>query len=262
MVRRQFPKIVPFLLCLLPISHGFGQTAAEPALPPSNNTRTMPPDYRGVQTRISGVFITPVPNAPFSAKVDIYSSEVLPNGQTEVRTTINRIARDSSGRIHNERRRLVPPSFQGDPALLETHIYDPATRLNIFLNPYTHIARETVLRSPVPSVAPVPLRTAPNPNSPVSEQDLGTQTLNALTVRGTRKSRTIPSNESGTGKPVVIVDEYWYSPDLSIYVLVKHNDPRTGEQFVAVSEIDRHEPDSSQFSVPANFKVADETPVE
>jgi hypothetical protein len=60
----------------------------------------------------------------------------------------------------------------------------------------------------------------------------------------------------------VVVDEYWYAPDLSIYLLVKHNDPRTGEQIVAVSEVDRREPDAAQFSVPANFKIADETPVD
>jgi len=258
MMLRSLSKFVWLLLWIIPASYGFGQTAGEP----TPQSRTMPPDYRGVQTRIQGVYVTPIPNAPFSAKVDIYSSEILPNGQTEVRTTVNHIARDSSGRIHNERRRLVPPSFEGDPALLETHLYDPATRLNIFMNPYTHVARETVLRSPVPTVAPVPLRTAANPGSSVAEDVLGTQTLNALTVQGTRKSRTIPADQSGTGKPVVVVDEYWYSPNLSIYLLVKHNDPRTGEQIVAVSEVDRHEPDSAQFSVPANFKVADETPLD
>lgn len=65
---------------------------------------------------------------------------------------------------------------------------------------------------------------------------------------------------SGTGHDIVIVDEYWYSPDLSIYMIIKHNDPRTGEQLVAVSSVDRHEPDASVFAVPSNYKIVDETP--
>jgi len=51
-------------------------------------------------------------------------------------------------------------------------------------------------------------------------------------VHGTRKSRTIPAEFSGTGQPIVITDEYWYSADLHLNMLVKHNDPRTGEQTV------------------------------
>ena len=45
-----------------------------------------------------------------------------------------------------------------------------------------------------------------------------------------------------------------------MYLIVKHNDPRTGEQIVAVTHIDRHEPQAVQFVVPAIYKVVDETP--
>ncbi len=65
---------------------------------------------------------------------------------------------------------------------------------------------------------------------------------------------------SSTGHDVVIVDEYWYSPDLSIYMIIKHNDPRTGEQIVAVSGVDRHEPNASVFAIPSTYKIVDETP--
>ena len=145
-------KPSPLLLCLAstltmtPFCPGqtAGQTTG-PEKPAQDRPRTTPPDYSGVHTQIPGVFVTPVPGQPFSAKVDIFSSVVLPSGQTEVRTTINRIARDSSGRIHNERRRLVPQDFKGEPILTETHIYDPVTHLNIWMNPSTHVAREIVL---------------------------------------------------------------------------------------------------------------------
>ena len=125
------------------------------------NQQRMPPDYRGVQTVIPGIFVTPIPNAPFTATVDILSHEKLPNGTENVRTTSAQIARDSSGRIYNERRMLVPLTFKGQPMLLSAHIFDPATRLNIFLDPRTRIARESILPAAVaarqmPTTPPLP----------------------------------------------------------------------------------------------------------
>jgi hypothetical protein len=219
---------------------------------------TMPRDYRGVGIHIPGIFVTPVPNAPFSAKVDIVSQEKLPDGSLNIRTSTAHVARQSSGRIYNELRALEPSSFKGDPPLLSAHIYDPTTRLNIFLNPNSRLARESIFqRPPAPPPNSVPGR-IDDPS--VKEEELGTQSIGTTLLRGIRKSRTVPADQSGTGKQIVIVDEYWYSPDLSIYLIIKHNDPRTGEQIVGVSEIDRREPDASLFTVPAKYKVVDENP--
>ena len=82
----------------------------------STNPRTpMPRDYRGVQMHIDGVFVTPVPNAPFVATVEIVSHQVMPDQTERVIKTENVIARSSSGRIRNERRALVPATFNGKP---------------------------------------------------------------------------------------------------------------------------------------------------
>ncbi len=224
------------------------------------NQQLMPPDYRGVQIQIPGVYVTPVPNAPFTANVEIISHQKLPNGTENVRTTTNFIARDSSGRIYNERRQLVPVTFKGQPILLSAHIYDPATRLNIYYEPATRIARESVsLHPPVAPPNSVPgLRRPSDPN--YKEIDLGDQSIDGTTLHGIEKQRIIPAPLSTTGETITITDEYWYSPDLSVYLIVKHNDPRTGEQIVAVTHIDRHEPPSTQFAVPAIYKLVDETP--
>jgi hypothetical protein len=223
-------------------------------------TQQMPRDYIGPQTYIPGIFVTPVPNAPFTAKVDIISHQILPDGTETIKTTTNHIARLSSGTIYNERRQVVPTTFKGEPALLSAHIYDPNTRLSTFLNPFTHLAREMVLpQPPTPPAHAVPDR-APVNNPYFKQEDIGTQQLSGLTLTSIRKTHTIPANMSTTGKEIVITDEYWYSPDLSIYMIIKHNDPRTGEQIVAVSEVDRHEPQAVLFAIPANYKVVDETP--
>jgi hypothetical protein len=107
----------------------------------------------------------------------------------------------------------------------------------------------------------VPGRTPPN-NPYFKQEDIGTQPLGGLTLTGIRKTRTIPAAASTTGKDIAIVDEYWYSPELSVYLIIKHNDPRTGEQIVAVTEVDRHEPEAAVFGVPPTYKVVDETPPE
>lgn len=244
-------RICPVLLFIFAIASG-----------PAQSQQQMPRDYRGVQTIVPGIFVTPIPNAPFAAVVEILSHETLPDGSTNTHTTTAHIARSSSGRIYNERRQLVPTNFRGEPPLLSAHIYDPSSRLSIFYNPYQRIARESVL--PQPPVAPpnsVPSRTPPN-NPYFKQEEIGTQPLAGLTLTGIRKSHTIPAAMSGTGKDIVIVDEYWYSPDLSVYMIIKHNDPRTGEQIVAVTEVDRHEPNASVFAIPASYKIVDETPAD
>ena len=106
-----------------------------------------PPDYPGVRTHIPGVFITPVPGAPFSGTVEILSKQLLPNGSIYTRRTLNHIARNSLGVIHNEMRKLEPPEFHGEPPILSSRIHDPQTRLSTTLFPETHIAKQIVLSS-------------------------------------------------------------------------------------------------------------------
>jgi hypothetical protein len=101
----------------------------------------------------------------------------------------------------------------------------------------------------------------PGPRGPqVTETSLGQQTIDNTILVGTLKQRTVPAPASSTGEPVTITDEYWYSPDLFVYLIVKHNDPRTGEQIVVVTHIDRTEPPAARFVVPEGYKVVDETP--
>jgi hypothetical protein len=249
------------LLAAFPLALIFNVSGIAAQTPP------MPPNYAGVQIHIPGVYVTPVPNAPFSADVTILSHQKLTDGTEVIRTTINHIARDAQGRIYNERRALVPTTFRGEPPLTEAHIFDPNTRLNTFYVPASHVARQTTL-SPaavarqVAAPPPIPgIGGIPRPGQPsITQTDLGEQLIDSTTLRGTEKQRTIPASGSGTGLPVTITDEYWYAPDLFVYLIVKHDDPRTGEQIVAVSHIDRHEPPAQRFEVPTGFKIVDETP--
>jgi len=242
------------LLCLLPMIGLHAQQSPAPH----------PPDYRGVKIHIPGVFVTPVPGAPFSGAVEILSKQSLPDGSVDTRRTINHIARNSSGVIYNERRKLEPPGFQGEPRILSSHIYDPQTRLSTFLTPQTHIARQMVLPAPPQAPANSTPNTAIAPANAQSRstQDLGTETVAGLLLHGTRKLRRVPATLSGTGHEITITDDYWYSDDLKVYLVLRHNDPRTGEQIVGIIKVNRQEPDPSTFPIPPAYKIVDETRVE
>jgi hypothetical protein len=204
--------------------------------------------------RVGGVFVTPVPNVPLTAVAEVESTQTLDDGSTVTKKTINNIARDSQGRIYNERREMVAEDFQGVPPLMSGHIYDPTTRLNTFLDPSTKLARQSIFSEPMRQGP-----TAVNARG-VESQDLGTQSMENVVVRGLRMTRTISAKSSGTGKPVTVTDEIWYSDELHLNMLVKHDDPRTGQQTVTITHVNRSEPAAEMFDVPADYKVVDETP--
>jgi hypothetical protein len=216
---------------------------------------------------MQGVYVTPVAGVPLTAAVQLESKQTLPDGTTEVKKTVNNIARDLQGRIYNERRKWMNPAVGGAPLLLSVHVYDPVTGLNIFLDPATRIARQTARLTREPTQEVVVAPQGAKSGTPVAgremrvtEEDLGTQDMESVSVHGNRTSKTISAEASGTGKPVVVTDEYWYSEELHLNMLVKHTDPRTGEQTVTVTHVERNEPSSAMFQIPAGYKVVDETP--
>jgi hypothetical protein len=88
-------------------------------------------------------------------------------------------------------------------------------------------------------------------------EDLGSQTMQGITVTGTRTTRTIPKGQIGNDAPIAIVTEVWTSPELGTVVSSKRTDPRMGEQTFQLTDISRSEPDPSLFTVPAGFTVRD-----
>ena len=258
----RFPALTMLAVCglaALTLAVAWG-AATGSAFAQEAATRQTPPPYRGVEMRVGGVFVTPVPNVPLTAVAEIESTQTLDDGSTVSKKTIDNIARDSQGRIHNERREMVAEDFQGVPPLMSGHIYDPTTRLNTFMDPATHLARQSVFSSPAQNAAQVRDGAVPVSSRNVQVQDLGTQSMEDVVVRGHLTMHTISAKASGTGKPVTVTDEIWYSEELHLNMLVKHDDPRTGQQTVTVTHVNRSEPPAEMFQVPADYKVVDETP--
>jgi hypothetical protein len=72
-------------------------------------------------------------------------------------------------------------------------------------------------------------RTRPNTNANEVKEQLGKQMIEGVEAEGTRTTVTIPAGEIGNERPIEIVSERWYSPELQLVVMTKHSDPRSGE---------------------------------
>ena len=207
-----------------------------------------PPAYQGVRTLVDGVFVTPIPGAPFLAVVNLQSTRALADGASETLHSIANIARDSQGRIYNERRELLPTSSTETSEVLSSHIFDPDTRISTFLNPVTRIARQRKI--PQPLISPS--------NGDAKKEELGTEVLEGVSVHGTRETEVVLY--PGKGKQIAVITENWYSDELHMNMLTRNSDPRTGVQVIRVTHVNRTEPDPSLFEVPAQYKVVDVNP--
>lgn len=199
--------------------------------------------------------MTPVANAPFSVVVYVERSDLRPDGTVLQLKSTQEVARDTQGRIHNEFRTLVPASSNGTPQLVNIHLYDPQTRVSTEVNVRSRTFWTVTMNHP-PSTEPPSIRfAAPDGNAPpndfTQQEDLGVHEIEGVPAHGIREVQKV--TDPNDGKEVVITDEYWYSQDLRINLLVKHNDPRHGTTTLTVAHIVRTEPDPALFEVPEGY---------
>jgi hypothetical protein len=212
------------------------------------------------QTQLD-IFVTPVPNAPFSAVIRVERSIVDPGGSARTLKTARQIGRDSQGRIYSELRALVPPSFTGTPQLLGIRLYDPQTRISTRLDPNTHIYWTSTVNRPPATGPPALLQASPTgtnlpENRFTKQEDLGVHEIDGVSAHGVRITQTIPAESSGAGKELQTTDEYWYSEDLRINLIIRHSDPRTGSVSMTVTQIQRTDPDPARLTIPEDYKPA------
>ena len=96
------------------------------------------------------------------------------------------------------------------------------------------------------------------PTNPyLKEEDLGVHEIDGVSAHGVRETQIIPANTSGAGREFQVTDEFWYSQDLRINLIIRHNDPRTGSVAMTVTHITRTDPDPSRFQIPEGYTPAD-----
>jgi hypothetical protein len=194
---------------------------------------------------------------PFSGVINVERSVVRPDGTIASFKTVRDIHRDSQGRIYNEGRALLPVSSTDTPQVVRIHLYDPQTRISTTLNPQQRIFWTNTLNRPPETVPPALLTGNSFPqNEFTKEEVLGIHEMAGVPAQGLRETQTIPAEKSGTGKEIVITDEYWYSDELRINVMIKHSDPRKGTTTLTVTQITREEPDPALFEIPDGYTAA------
>ncbi|MEX2262458.1 MAG: hypothetical protein WD696_10920 [Bryobacteraceae bacterium] len=103
----------------------------------------------------------------------------------------------------------------------------------------------------------IPAPPAGPPLGETSTVSLGKQTIEGVIAEGTKTTTTIPAGQIGNDRPIEIVSERWYSPELQLVVSSKRNDPRFGETNFRLSLLQRSEPGRSLFEVPPDYKVVE-----
>ena len=206
--------------------------------------------------RIVNITIPAVQHAPFSSVVTAEWTKTLEDGSTVTRHNHRVVLRDSSGRIYQERRTLVPKDGPAEPLLTRIEISDPALHIKYFCQPGNHVCVLRDYEGP-PADAAEPVGSTGEGKMVLTRSDLGKNNVSGVEVTGTQETRVFAAGVIGNDRPISITKEFWYSPHLGLNMLVKRNDPRVGTQTFTVTEVSLAEPDPKYFQVPAGFKVLD-----
>ncbi len=102
----------------------------------------------------------------------------------------------------------------------------------------------------------------PPPDAPgrprISNESLGTRSIEGVIAEGTRHTMVYPVGTMGNDREFSVVNETWMSPDLKILILSKTDDPLNGESTFGIRNLSRTPPDPSLFAVPPDYTVIDE----
>jgi len=105
-------------------------------------------------------------------------------------------------------------------------------------------------------IAPLPTIAMPMlPAGKGERKSLGTRDFDGVKADGTQTTQTIPAGEIGNEKPIVIVSERWFSPELQLVVFARTRDPRAGETTYRLTNLRRGEPPAELFRVPADYRA-------
>jgi hypothetical protein len=221
-----------------------------------------------------------VTGQPFSAMEETETIQTLADG-THITQGVQKVMyyRDSLGRVRTERTALQPPGFpaaSSPPVFIE--IQDPvggyrysfeSKSSTVHRTPYGPNRAVTRANgqvqtlparlgaSQVPSVV-TQAQSRPQPARPeISNENLGSQTINGLLAEGTRTTTTWPTGAIGNDRPITSTQERWMSRELGMDVMTKRSDLRSGDSTMKLTNISRAEPDASLFQPPAGAEIVD-----
>lgn len=222
---------------------------------------TRPPQTQDGGTRevLESIAIPPLADAPFSGTLVTEWTRPMADGGSYTLTNRRRIARDSAGRIYEERWLLVPKGSDIKSSMNFIQIADPVNR-TLYTCSIFHKRCDLSTYRPPASAAfedepPPPGRSKDGAHT---VENLGAKNLFGLDTIGTRQTTTIPQGTAGSERPIQIVLEFWHSPRLGFNLESLRSDPRLGTQKFTITELDMVDPDPQLFTVPEGYQVVDQ----
>ncbi len=195
----------------------------------------------------------PVKGQPFSAETVIEDSRMLFDGTLAKNTRTGAIYRDGNGRVRREQ----PLEMIGGVSIVGSgnkpqklvFIHDFAAKTQYFLDENSKTARKT--RMPDNQARPSELEDRPDAKT-VSD---GTKTIEGVSCNFTRTEHEIPAGQVGNEKPLKVVSEKCFSPELQVVIMSLHQDPLSGLHVFKLKNIKRAEPAADLFAIPAGYRV-------
>jgi len=231
------------------------------SLPQQKRGQQVQAEDGGLSEVLESIVISPKPQAPFTLTLETEWVKTLYDGGTITWVNKRRIARDSAGRIYQERWALVPKTGNAESMMTVIQISDP--NAHTLYNCFMVMKKDTcelltyvpmTLETRKPATSTVPLH---RDQGDVVHEELGKQFLAGVETEGTRDATTYNPGTFGNDRKVTVEREFWYSPQLGINLLSIRSDPRFGKQTFAVTSVTLTDPDPKLFELPAGFKVVD-----
>jgi hypothetical protein len=246
-VSQQFVRLLALCFGFAMASRIGAQTPFEHA-PDANATNGGP---------VYSISILPTPHAPFTATVVTDTVTIQPDGSKRTLHNSRFVARDSDGRVFQERRYLTPTGDTELTPLSMLQFEDPIRHRMTTCDPSALICTVYEVNLQRQQVTPASASLTPGN---LTREDLGHQTIATLDVVGSRETTTIPAGLDGSPQPPPMVKEFWYSPYLGINIITHRSDPRiSATQDFRVENIDLHEPDRRTFDLPGGYRIVDTT---
>jgi hypothetical protein len=216
----------------------------------------------GSRQILRSISIPPMTNAPFTAT--LHTEWIRGSADSGTMTVVNdrRIARDSSGRIYQERWFVVPKNGDQKLTMRAIQISDP--KEHTLYTCWMVAPHECDLTFYGPAAGtiykPQTNTTGPLPDGKgyLVHDDLGHQFILGVDTTGAKESTTFTPGASGNDQKMVTTREYWYSSQLGIDPISKVSDPRFGTQIFTITSLNLAEPDPKLFELPEGLKIVDQ----
>lgn len=204
-----------------------------------------------------------VKGVPLSAELVVTRETVLADGNKIHNESQSKIYRDAEGRVRREMGVDLAMPAVGPVKHSLTVITDPVAGTRYILNPENKTARQAPMRGPKAGMADHESHMkSMGVEGDVTREQLGAKAINGLQAEGMRVTKTIPAGAMGNEKPITVVTERWYSPDLQMVVMTTHTDPMMGTVSSKLVNVTQGAPDATLFQVPADYSLKADKPGE